>query len=1061
MLTFKHSQELQESAIDKDIQSLNFRSLEGPAAHNYLLYSEKLKRTNPGVLARGILTKYTFLDDGGWWCSGVDPLNNYQSMLWGCFKPNRPRFDFEKRKHIKYEHPPKEETRVFLLMVPDYIWEKVSDRHNILITDEDRARGFWSWVWRCNVPITITEGAKKAGALLSAGYAAIALPGVNSGYRTPKDEFGEKAGRPYLIPDLKHFATLGREVSFCFDHDAKAETSRMVNNAVTTTAHLFAQEGCKVRVIEWDTYDKGVDDFIVGNGVAAFDQVYQTALTLEAWEARSFTQLTYPTALKVNRRYLGDILIPDDAKLVALKAPKGTGKTQLLEGVVNDAFARGQWVLVPGHRVQLVEALCQRFGLPYVTEVKSSETGATLGYGLCVDSLHPGSQARFNAEGWKDGVVIVDECEQVFWHALNSSTCQTQRIPILRELKTLLGNVLQGNGRVFLADADLSDLSINFVRSLAGVDVKPWIVLNEWKPGSEDSWDVYDYSGKNPSGLVDALETHIADDGKPLIICSAQKSKSNWSTRTLESHFSKLFPNKRILRIDSESIADPAHPAYRCIANLNTILGDYDVILASPSIETGVSIDLKGHFTSVWGIFQGVQAETSARQALARLRAPVDRHIWAAPYGISKIGNGSTSIKSLLASQHKLARANIKLLQDAAFDDIELNFQTESLMAWSKMAIRINSGMSRYRQAVLDGLKAEGHQIIDMGEVVSDSVKEAVTEVRDENHQAEAEAISSSPEISHSDFEKLQDKKSKTEAERHTERKHSLELRYAVPVDNGLVLKDDDGWYPKLRLHYFLTAGREFLKLRDGQRVRALHEKGNGAVWLPDLNKGQMSASIAAMQRLGVLELLTPEREFRSTDDQLQKMAKVAKDNPRDIKTALNISVKQTDTPIAIAQKLLGKFGFKLDCLRREGSRGNQQRVYGLIDPGDDRKKVFAAWLERDAEAMVDAAEAAAKTSADTEVSNPDDLVATPIPVVTAGNKDITTPPVTTKPVTTEIKPLIPQLQVAAGSIVHCIGRVGYWTVKYCTGIVAKVFDRYGDEQIVSCQDLRLVEVTV
>jgi hypothetical protein len=248
----KDFQELLGSGIDEGIIRLNFLSLEGPAAYEYLLYSDRLKRTNPGVLARGILNQYSFLDHGGWWCSGVDALNDYKPMQWGCFKPNRPRFDFEKRKHIKYEHPPKEETRVFLLAVPDHIWEKVSERYEIPITDEDMQRGgFWYWIWRCNLPIVVTEGAKKAGCLLSAGYAAISLPGVNNGYRTPKNEFGEKTGRPHLIADLKHFATLLREVYFCFDHDTKPETVRMVSNAITATGHLFSKEGCKVRVIEW------------------------------------------------------------------------------------------------------------------------------------------------------------------------------------------------------------------------------------------------------------------------------------------------------------------------------------------------------------------------------------------------------------------------------------------------------------------------------------------------------------------------------------------------------------------------------------------------------------------------------------------------------------------------------------------------------------------------------------------------------------------------------------------------------------------------------------------
>lgn len=50
--------------------------------------------------------------------------------------------------------------------------------------------------------------------------------------------------------------------------------------------------------------------------------------------------------------------------------------------------------------------------------------------------------------------------------------------------------------------------------------------------------------------------------------------------------------------------------------------------------------------------------------------------------------------------------------------------------------------------------------------------------------------------------------------------------------------------------------GREFLKLRDSKRLLEQTEKGQGAVWRPDLNKGQMSAAVVVMQNLGILDLL-------------------------------------------------------------------------------------------------------------------------------------------------------------------------------------------------------------
>jgi hypothetical protein len=544
--------------------------------------------------------------------------------------------------------------------------------------------------------------------------------------------------------------------------------------------------------------------------------------------------------------------------------------------------------------------------------------------------------------------VIMDESEQVIWHALNSGTCQRSRVTILRQLKTLLSNVLQGSGRVFLADADLSDLSIDFVRSLSGYDSDPFVVVNEWRPGDESRCNIYNYSGTNPSGLVAALEKHIDKGGRPLVVVSAQKTKSKWGSRTLETHLQKKYPDKKILRIDSETISDPDHPAYGCIAHLDEILPEYDIVIASPSIETGVSIDIKGHFTSVWAIFQGVQSESSARQALFRLREPVSRHIWAASHGIGQIGNGSTSVKSLLASQHKLAKANVRLLQELALDDIELDFQPLSLKIWAKMAVRVNLGMIHYRYAILEGLKAEGHQIIESEELVNDAVKAAVTETKKENQIAEAQAVEAEADTTPTEFEQLQQKKAKTKSERYRERKHQLHLRYGIDVNATLVLKDDDGWYASIRLYYYLTLGRQFLKQRDYKRLHETKEKGGGAVWLPDLNRNQLSVAIAVLENLGIMELLTPNREWRSTDEVLVRLSMLAIAHAWDIKAALNITISEKDTPIAIAQKLLSKIGVKLEYLRREGSDGNRQRVYGYTAPSDGREEVFAAWIARD-----------------------------------------------------------------------------------------------------------------
>jgi hypothetical protein len=931
-----------------------------------------------------ILKRYEHTEQGGWWCSGIDLLTGEED-LWGCFKPDVPRRSVDDRKIVKYEHPPLAPTGLFALRVPLHLWQRIADRYETPLLPEavecDRPDfGFWQWlIDHPKIPLCITEGAKKAGALLTAGYAAIALPGIFGGYRVPRDEQGNRLGKSRLIPQLQKLATQGREIYITFDQDTKPSAIKAVNAAIRQLGYLFSQKGCFVKVITWNPeLGKGVDDLIADRTPSAFDQAYQTAVPLDTWKAQSLTRLTYPPNLQVNRRYLGELTISQDAKLVGIKSPKGTGKTQFLETIVKQALAQEQWVLVIGHRVRLVEALCQRFGLNYITEVRDQGT-ALLGYGLCLDSLHPTSQARFEAGNWSDGIVIIDEVEQVLWHGLDSSTCSNQRVAILKSLKTLMQNVLGGYGQVFVADADLSDVSLDYLISLSGVPLKPFIIQNDWTPTSKESWQVYNYTESTPEKLIHDLERHIEMGGKPFVCLSAQKLKSQWGTCTLEAYFQKRFPQAKILRIDSESLSEPTHPAYGCMTNLNQVLHQYDVILASPAIETGVSIELQEHFTSVWGIAQGVQSENSVRQGLGRVRENLPRFLWVAPFGFNRVGNGSTSIPALLTSGQNLTQLNIKLLQQSDFDaldDIETGFQAESLLCWAKMAVRHNASMLHYRESVLAALRIEGHHIIEVADlsleatsansspshancklqtadskgkddrVETNSLTEAIAAVRNQNYQAECEAIAQAETLADNQYQILQKRLVKTPKQRRLLRKHELKLRYGLPVTAQLVAKDDEGWYSQLLLHYFLTFGREHLAQRDAVLARRLIELGNGSIFSPDFNRSQLGAAVGTMELLGIPILLQDEaRELRSTDEDLKAMAKLALSNRTSIKTTLGIGLARNSTPITIIRRLLDKIGYGLTCIGRDGKHSKRVRVYQLVHPNDGRFEVFQQWL--------------------------------------------------------------------------------------------------------------------
>lgn len=968
MIHRHHYQEFLLSAIAPEVIELNFLSLSGTSPHEYLLYSSELPRRNTGRVSDGYLKRYEHLEEGGWYCGTIDPLSGSES-LWGCFKPDKPRIDPEKRKPIKYEHPPKVPTSAFFLKVTwgiglkiailcgleDSYKKRLAVRIGIATLDEilnTEDQGFWQWVIANSVPIIITEGAKKAASLLSAGYCTIGLPGIWGGYRQEKDDGGNVIGLPHLIQKLIPFAALGREISFCFDNDPKPKTRQAVEAAISKTGNLFKFKGCQVSVLTWDYSSKGVDDLIAARGSECFDLIYHKRISLELFKLKGFKTL-YPN-LTVNQRYL-DVSIPNDAQVTALKSAKKTGKTEQLTKIVSKAIAIGQPCLVIGHRVKLLEELGNRFGLPYRLELKTSEQGAILGYCLCIDSLHKNANPSFNPDSWEGALVIIDEAEQVFWHLLNSPTCQANRVSIIETFSSLIRTVVATGGQIYLADADLSRISLDYVERAIGFPVKTWVVENTYLSSQGRKLFVSESS----ESLYSTLLTHIRDGGKPIIFTGAKDAKSKLATVNLAEGISIQFPSLRILVLDSDTCKDPSHPAYKAMGNLNQVLNDYDVVIASPVLETGISIDIKNHFTSVFGFGTGKQTVNGFCQGLDRLRDDVPRHIWVAKSSNERVGNGETDYKRLLRSEHqkfKIVVSSLAVADSVAPEIMALDeSKPENLQTWGKMACFQNSEAKNYRECILKKLQSVGYELIESPTssdpyVSKDESKLLLTLIKEDNYELLCEAIRSAANPSDQEFKKLEQQNDKTPQQRYTHRKGKLCRRYLTEeITPQMVARDDQGWFSQLTIHYYLTMGKPFLTQREQKKVKSLADSNGGKVFKPDVNKIALTPKIKVLEFLQIERFLNPE-SLHDNDSLADWFKNIIIPHAQAIKTVLGLTINPLkDSPVAVAQRLLGLMGLKLTCIGRLGCRGNRKRVYQLLDPNlDGRNEIFSRWSERD-----------------------------------------------------------------------------------------------------------------
>lgn len=730
-----------ESGVDAQIFALNVRVLAGDAPYSYLLYEIKAAsgRVHPDAQWRWARKKYRHIEQGGWWCSGLDPLNNWEPMLWGCFKPHTPRRGAA-GKIIKYEHPPQVATRLFCLGVPLHIWQRVSHRYgvplpeNLIITETGEAIGFWRWVLENKLPIILTEGAKKAGALLTAGYVAIALPGIWNGRRVNREAFAAS-----LIPDLAIFATPGRGFYFCFDHDTKPKTVANVNGAIAKTGQLLIEAGCLVKVIQLPGPEKGVDDFIAACGQTAFDAVYQNALSWGQWQwtKRQETALTYApnVLLEVADLSTVNLKLPE-AGIVAIKAAKGTGKTKLISQATNAS----ERLLSLTHRIFLGRSLAERLRYIWRTDADkgqgfiSPDGQITWRLGSCVESL-----LAIDLNKFQGCDLVIDEACQVLGNLLTSSTCN--RDGIRPALLARLHWLIRVAKRIIVADADLDNFTLDYIRTLRGDDAPVYLVRNDYQPAGYHC-TLYDAPSSEPI-MAHALSAVQA--GKRIFIATDSKSASEVLAELVAAGISR----ERIIVINGDTSGEKQQREY--VSQINQSVSDYDIVIATGSMATGVSIETQW-FDEVIGIFYGVVPDSDIAQALARVRDTVPRHVWVQARGknfcpVSRSENPwviKRQLKTRWDREVALIRSSLNPdlvpVVDAPVDWDNCPHKR----LWSQVVAGDNFSMWHLRDCLVARLQYEGHQVevmhADTDTDFKTFTKTIKTQLEEAHHQAVAAA---------------------------------------------------------------------------------------------------------------------------------------------------------------------------------------------------------------------------------------------------------------------------------------------------------------------------------
>ena len=276
------------SGVDPEIVRLNVVSLIGDEVHEALIgdRNEELGAHASQYVTRelhGILRHRIELEDGGWWCEGVDLQNGCRTLSgWGVFKPDTPRVTAGRPR--KYEHPLGVDARIVALRMPndpDY-WARIKADPSIEIVLEE-------------------SGGKKLGAWLTAGIPALGIPGlwdgtppvdkadpeprIGNGYGFHEQSRSSKPQPPKkrkLHPDLMAFV-YGRTFTVSFDYEpTEAGRNRRDQATRLLVKQLYLNGAALVKVAHRQGPEKGADDLLLTCGPQGLRDLLATAYECKA-----------------------------------------------------------------------------------------------------------------------------------------------------------------------------------------------------------------------------------------------------------------------------------------------------------------------------------------------------------------------------------------------------------------------------------------------------------------------------------------------------------------------------------------------------------------------------------------------------------------------------------------------------------------------------------------------------------------------------------------------------------------------------------------------------------
>lgn len=340
-----------------------------------------------------------------------------------------------------------------------------------------------------------------------------------------------------------------------------------------------------------------------------------------------------PNTTSIDSQYLGDSLaeVVGVHPVTCVKSGMGTGKTTAIKPLLlnhDDVF-----YCCPNKK--LARAMAEDLSLTYYEDYKREtdiiqrrEMGKRI-----VGTPQMLALLLKHDDKLCFDLVVFDESESAAG-LIVSEACKN-KAEVINAISTVVGRT----GKTVFMDADLG-LKTNALMQSVGID-ESHLLVNGFKRWANTGALVLDGSSfKTRKQKALAMMEQGIRSGKRFAVATSSKKYAH----KVHGVLSKLSPASRIIVIDSDTNTPEVS---ELIENPEKLI-NYDVLIYTPAIGSGVSFDIKGHIDFVFGVFTNNKrtgGTQDAMQAMARVRHPKDNQWILVLDNAGAVYNGLADVK--------------------------------------------------------------------------------------------------------------------------------------------------------------------------------------------------------------------------------------------------------------------------------------------------------------------------------------------------------------------------------------------------------------------------------